>query len=505
MRPDFKISVFALMVLSQAVSFAAPPTAVDIGIRKQLFVDDYVVSSSRGVERVLNQAVKENGSQPVRFFRKDSHGARIPLKAAIYMSPMYDEQRGVFRLWSRVYPDAPPDSPAGGGDRFARYGYSESRDGLTFDFVSELQGLHSNGDYNSVVTFDAHEADPAHRYKIGYDGARRGTTNGACLAYSADGIHWTPYNNGEPVTKRAADFTNCLTWDEASRTYRLLTRTDYGTGGGLTEIRGMRIMSNPDVKANPRNWTTIREWLFDREGKDEHQRRQIYTMTDWVYCDVHFGLFSVYEWPNDFSEGKQTDHTKRHERDILNYYIATSRDGKEWDLGWIYASRPMVERGGQGAWDKDMILPANWIVTKGDRHYLYYGGYNERHGVGGVQQFEREGQIGLATLRLDGFVSLDARNEPGTVVTKPFRLAGDAVAINVDASAGEISVEVLDETGRPWPGFSGEAILPAAKVDALHWRPQWKGHADLSSLRGKVVQLKFNVRAAKIYSFQVGP
>ncbi len=83
-------------------------------------------------------------------------------------------------------------------------------------------------------------------------------------------------------------------------------------------------------------------------------------MTDWICCDVHFGLYSVYEWPNDFREGMQTDHVRRHARDVLNCSIATSRHGDSWDLTWTYSRCALAERGTDRAWDKDMILPANW-------------------------------------------------------------------------------------------------------------------------------------------------
>jgi hypothetical protein len=122
--------------------------------------------------------------------------------ASIYASPMYDAERSVFRMWSRVYPglSEPRDLPGTEIHKYMRYGYSESGDGLDFEFISELQGLHSLGDYNSVVTLDEHEADPAHRYKIGYDGSQTGV-NGACLAHSGDGIRWVPYNDGKMASR----------------------------------------------------------------------------------------------------------------------------------------------------------------------------------------------------------------------------------------------------------------------------------------------------------------
>ena len=485
-----------------AVSRGAEP--LDIGSRKQLLVDDYLIAAQKGVRRVMHAAKKSNDGQPVRFWRTDADGKRVPLLASIYASPMYDAKRGVFRMWSRVYPGLTEEQALEGSavHKFMRYGYSESKDGLDFEFVSELRGLHSSGDYNSVVTYDEHESDPAHRYKIGYDGARGGVPNGACLAHSADGIEWTPYNNGNPVTGRAADFTNCLIWDEAARTYRLFTRTDYGSAGGAGEIRGMRVMTNPNVKANPTGWTTIRQWKFDREGPEEHRRRQIYTMTDWIYCDVHFGLFSVYEWPNDFREGTRTDHVKRHERDVLNYYIATSRDGESWDLQWIYSGQPLVERGGYRAWDKDMVLPANWILTHDNRHWIYYGGANERHGTGGVFQPRRNWGIGLATLRLDGFVSINAPLSGGELITKPIKFSGKTLSLNFACSAvGDIRVEIQDPAGKPIPGF---ALADATELvgDEISRTYSWKSGTDVSQLSGKTVRLRFVLKDADLYSFQ---
>jgi hypothetical protein len=64
----------------------------------------------------------------------------------------------------------------------------------------------------------------------------------AALAHSGDGIHWTPYNDGNPVTHRAADTYNQIIWDDEVKTYRLFTRTDFGTpggGAGMTREHGL--------------------------------------------------------------------------------------------------------------------------------------------------------------------------------------------------------------------------------------------------------------------------
>ena len=253
-----------------------------------------------------------------------------------------------------------------------------------------------------------------------------------------------------------------------------------------------------DLSTVPTDWKLVREWKFDRQGPQEHRRRQIYSCNDWLYHGIHFGILSVYEWPSDHSEGA-VDHHKRHERDVMNFYIGTSRDADRWDLSWVYAQQPLVPRGPDGAFDKDLIIPASTIVTHDDRHWLYYGGANERHG------FPFQHAIGVATLPLDRFVCLEAKDPPGIVLTKAFRLAGGGLQVNVDARAGRMQVEVLDEGGKGIPGFSGKDAADYPTVDELRFKPAWKDHQDLSALSGRVVRFRFRLHNARLYAFQVRP
>ena len=112
-----------------------------------------------------------------------------------------------------------------------------------------------------------------------------------------------------------------------------------------------------------------------------------------------------------------------------------------------------------------------------------------------------EPAVGLATLRLDGFVCLEAKDNPGTVVTKPFKLAGSNLEVNVDAKQGEVVVEVLDEDENPIPGLSQSEAKRYQGVDNLRLQPQW--HTPLASLKGRVVRLRFHLKRAKLYAFQI--
>ena len=439
-----------------------PSDLVPVGQRKQLLVDDYVIAERTHVTRELGQVTKLNDAKPIL----DGHYAQ---------TVVYDE--GKFKMWYAGYEQ--PFTP----------GYAESDDGLHFRKVAKLIGLPGG----ACFLVDPHEKDPAHRYKACYShpSAKAG------LAYSADGIHWNTYNNGEPVTYRAADTFNQIVWDEDAATYRLFTRTDWR--GYPIEVRGTRSMTNPDIKPVPTDWRLTRQWLLNRDGPDEWKRRQVYALTDWIYHGVHFGQIMLFEYPDDNSEGPLDFH-QRHDRNTLNYYIATSRDADRWDLQWVYAGKPMIPRGGDGSWDKDMLEHSSGIITHADKHWLYYSAENERHGLWDPSRDKRcKVGIGVATLRLDGLVYLQAKGEPGTVVTRPFRVRGDELQVNV--MGGEFLVEVLSQTGEPIPGFSIQEATRYQRVDQLRLTPSWK--RPWSALQGSVIRLKFHLKNARLYSFQI--
>ena len=328
-----KFLLLGLVVIGIVSCGSRGSDQVDIGTRKQLLVDNSVIASSTHIRRELGQVTKLNNGQPI-------------FDGWFYGTVLHDE--GKFKLWHRQDP----------------YGYAESIDGENLTRIAPLVGLDTSVGDSASFYIDPHETNPAHRYKASYADA----SDRATLAHSADGIHWTAYNRGLPVTHPAADTVNQIIWDSTASQYRLFTRSLFSVSGSL--VRGTRSMTNPDVKANPLDWTISSEWKFDRQGPDEYRRRQVYSLSDWIYAGVHFGLVMVYEWPGDLSEGP-VDYYQRHERDVLNYYIATSRDGDNWDLHWVYAGQPIVPRGPDGSWDKDFIVPASEIITHDDRHWLY--------------------------------------------------------------------------------------------------------------------------------------
>ena len=111
--------------------------------------------------------------------------------------------------------------------------------------------------------------------------------------------------------------------------------------------------------------------------------------------------------------------------------------------------------------------------------------------------------IGLAKLRLDGFICLEAKDEWGVVTTKPFTLEGESLELNVDASNGEFFVDVLDADGQPFPDYDKKHSQNLKDVDEIRFTNQWNDERNLSALKGKVIQLRFRLHNAKLYSFTI--
>jgi hypothetical protein len=136
----------------------------------------------------------------------------------------------------------------------------------------------------------------------------------------------------------------------------------------------------------------------------------------------------------------------------------------------------------------------------GNQLRFYYGAMRFEHSA-----TDNDGALGLATLRLDGFVSLEAKDRPGTLVTRPFELADSRLEVNADARSGSLAAEVLDEHGRALAGLSRAECKPLGNADGFRLQLTWDKQSDLSALQGKLVRLKFSLRNAKLYAFQVCP
>jgi len=165
--------------------------------------------------------------------------------------------------------------------------------------------------------------------------------------------------------------------------------------------------------------------------------------------------------------------------------LAVSRDGINWrlfaDQGWYY------EEG-----QDDEVVSIYGLIRRGDEIWQYadFGGCHAT----APRTWSRMKQ------RLDGFVSLDAGKETGTVVTKPFVFSGDRLVLNICAT-GSARVGLLNENGKPLPGFDVTDCDPI-KVDAVEHMVTWKGNPDVSAHAGSSVRLKYEMEETRLYAFE---
>jgi hypothetical protein len=422
-------------------------------------------------------------------------GSRIALDFGFYTTVHYNEPEEKFQMWYMSW-------------RLAGVGYAESKDAIHWEkpLVSEdgkSNIVHLSQGFSVSIDPTLPWGHPE-KYKSAFHSNTDSVTQ-TVIAHSADGIHWTDYNDGKPVTHRAADFFDQLMGDPIMEKYRLMCRTDIAGTGGAKEYRSLRIMVHDhdnDLMNHPTAWKTIADCIVVDDPKKEENpwgnpRLQFNWMTTWIYEGVYFAPMNVYTMDKSaFFEGY--GYQTRHEKDVLDFYIGTGRDGINFDRSWIYSRQPLVPRGPAGSFDKDGVFPASQFVTVGDEHRVYYGGSREWH-----YSIGRDLKIDLAKIRLDCFIALEAGEEPGQVVTKPFRVEGDRLEVNVDARQGQLQVEILDEQGKPIPGYTLEGSRAQTDANSVRFEPTWKNRANLTPLRGKTVSLRFVLRNARLYAFQI--
>ncbi len=78
------------------------------------------------------------------------------------------------------------------------------------------------------------------------------------------------------------------------------------------------------------------------------------------------------------------------------------------------------------------------------------------------------------TLRMDGFVSINADYAGGEFITKPLIFQGDNLHLNFATSAaGSLRLEIQDAQGNPLPGFALEES-PVILGDKIEQTVSWK-------------------------------
>lgn len=477
---------------------------------KQLFIDSHIISEATGVERVLHQPVK-HVKNPLLLMEKPWEGVRVGS-----VTVLYDEQENLYKMWYlAVGPVTPTDLR--GSRWFYHYCYAVSQDGIEWDrpIINKaknnnvIPGFDELPGFRGVVIKDSHEQDPARRYKMMYRIVDKiNETDSINVAFSGDGLHWNMASENPVIPQTDGGF--CPFWD--SRRCRYIAGVRYGPPN-------TRIVSQTE-SIDFIHWTP-KVTVLRRTLIDEPYNTQFYWMAAAPYEDIYLGLIPAYH-------GSTTGKIAKDEqwKDRLDTQLTFSRNGiswdrvgpggvlpiesirrsptntKDWDY-WRHLAEKMVflpYGEYKKDWDWGQVYPVcPPFIVKDDTIRIYYRARGERHYARHHNALGPNG-IGLATLRLDGFVSLYAK-ERGVLTTRPLVFIGDTLVVNADASGGDITVEALDEAGNSVPGFSKEDCMPITTDDIDHVIT-WNNDPDCSMLQARVIRLRFHLAKARLYSFE---
>jgi hypothetical protein len=131
----------------------------------------------------------------------------------------------------------------------------------------------------------------------------------------------------------------------------------------------------------------------------------------------------------------------------------------------------------------------------GDEMRIYYGGFDGYH-----DYLPFHSAIGMASLRKDGFASLDGGDNPGTVTTKLLKGLRGKLHLNCEAAGGLLQVEVLDANGDIVPGYK-KMDCNEPRGDGVDQIVTWAGHDELPAGNGPL-RLKFYLKNVGLYSFK---
>jgi len=113
--------------------------------------------------------------------------------------------------------------------------------------------------------------------------------------------------------------------------------------------------------------------------------------------------------------------------------------------------------------------------------------------------------IGMATLRLDGFASLDAGATEATLITKLLDFSAGDLLLNADVEpGGYIRVGLLDSEGNAISGYSLD-LSDDVQGDQLRALVTWGDQATLPDSLPGGTRLEFRMVNAKLYSFLITP
>ena len=469
---------------------ANPPRVIPIDVGRQLFVDDFLIEETTmtrswhtATYHPANPVLRPETAWELRDDanernKRPTNPAAIPFSDGVF----FDPKDQLFKMWYM-----------GGYGMYTCL--ATSTDGIkwqrpSFDVVPGTNIVHKPTRDSSTVWLDLVERDPRRRYKMSFWYDHQLT-----IAVSPDGVHWTDIGRtaetGDRTTFFYNPFRNVWVFSLRDNLYDSSISGRYRRYWEASTFDAAPTWSRSDSVA----WVKADSADFSRPGIPT--AAELYNLDCVGYESLMLGLFSIWR-------GETAVREK-----INELTVGFSRDGFHWHRPDRATFIGVSDE--QGSWNWGNIQSAGGCcLVVGDRLHFYVSGRQGRPGT------DEPGvcSTGLATLRRDGFASMDwlpdeARvvKQPAadvaTLTTRPIRFSGKQLFVNADAQGGDLRVEVLDANGRTISPLTREACVPV-NTNGTRLAVNWNKGA-LGDVSGREVRLRFSMRRGRLYAFWVSP
>ncbi len=456
-----------------------PNEPIKLGSRKHVFIDEVIVDRKSNIKLTVNPPT-------------DLVSTNVTIRGS-WDTPVFDYDGNVWMV------------PKGGYAKdVGRNPVLLSEDGINFTkpdlgIIEDGGSKHNNLILTHMPSWGRFfkDTNPYAHPEEGFKFTAWVAQRGIYLYVSPDGIHW---RRNETSMLPLVSGGGCETfWDDQRGVYVNLLKRDgsyntgdfpaYGRGATLFETREptkawpMRDIPNPYYEGWPfpavtgEGITVFGPDLFDPDRGQVFRTRA----TKYLWAHDTYVAFLVRNGRIELAVSRNGIRWHVYDEDGDTPYVPrkVSLEGRSTRLGWIQDG--LIRRGAE-IWQ-----------------------YINRFG-GNVIRFSQ---------RLDGFVSLDAGEQTGTIITRTFVFEGDKLLLNV-AAKGTVKVAILNLPGMEISGYNigltntpkkpvrgfGLGDCDPIRADSVRHVATWKGDPDVGNLAGQVVRLRFEMQNAKLFAFK---
>ena len=442
---------------------AAQGQSIDIGDRRELFVDRFLIET---MDETLSLQVQQPSPQEVVLTTDQPWEGNTCAYYTIFQDGdlyrmYYRGSHGDLESQKSLHPEVTC--------------YAESRDGIHWSKPSlgmyEFDGSKENnivwdgiGTHCFTPFMDANpNCAPEAKYKAISRGRPLGK-KGLYVYQSPDGIHWSMIKDEPVITEGAFDSQNLAFWNPHTKQYVDFHRTF--TDG----VRSIMTSTSDDFV----NWSQP-ELLRYPVAPNQH----LYTNAIRSYFRAPHLLIG---FPTRYlPENSQVEPVFMSSRDGVTFH--------RFNDPVIPRDAPQDREGNRSNYMTNGLVeipsePGQMSVYATE---AYYVGPDSR-----VRRF---------SYRTDGFVALHAGEVQGELVTKPLSISGRQLVLNyVAREGGSVKVELQEASGKPIDGHALQDCEPLTG-DAISQAVQWKESSAIEPA-GRPVRIHFVVQNADVFSLQ---